>query len=126
MRFSDTFIVFAVLALFSLAFMAVTLAALGIGTKSTAWAEPKEAIALYAPWRETKDRLAGFDGALVSSNPSDTAWLVQLDDGADVAALRRNGAWLVIEPTSIAVTLAGCGAVVFQEGASQVHPTSSI
>jgi len=122
-RWLDTVWVFGAMGLFSAVFAAATLFAMRLDL-SVPFDAPKEAILIYAPWEDPNARLAQLEGAgaqLVSSNASDTAWLVRLPTAQSGKDLLAQSAMAAFHPSEFAIVLAGCGAVSRSDVLSATH-----
>ena len=68
--------------------------------------------------------LQATSSTLVSSNTTDTAWLVRVANHQALQALLDETAWIAFKPTQLAIVVAGCGAVAIDPKASSRHPSS--
>ena len=86
-----------------------------------------EAILIYPPWQNRDAMLASLQATkstLVSSNTSDTAWLVRINNDQALNQLLAESAWIAFKPTQLAIVVAGCGAVAIDPAATSRHTPS--
>ena len=125
-RLLDTLWIIAAIIIFGFAFFAAAAWALRFDP-STSFETPKEAILIYAPWAARDQMLAELseNGVnLVSSNVSDTAWLVSIPSAKALERVLAGVAVVAFKPTDIAIVVAGCGTVVIDATVTDLHAPS--
>ena len=125
-RLFDTLWIIAAAVTFGVAFFAATAWALRLNP-NISFETRQEAILIYAPWAARDQMLFelnenGID--LVSSNASDTAWLVSIPSAKALEGVLAGVAVVAFKPTDIAIVVAGCGAVVIDATVTDLHAPS--
>lgn len=126
MRWLDTLWVAAAMVIFTLVFFLATAWSLRLDPNEQ-FDSAVEAILIYPPWQNRDAMLVSLQEAqstLVSSNTSDTAWLVRVSNDQALKQLLAEGAWIAFRPTQLAIVVAGCGAVAIDPAAASRHAPS--
>lgn len=126
MRWLDTLWVATAMVIFTLVFLMATAWSLRLDPADQ-FDNPVEAILIYPPWQSRDAMLASLQATsstLVSSNTTDTAWLVRVANHQALQSLLDETAWMAFKPTQLAIVVAGCGAVAIDPKASSRHQSS--
>lgn len=125
-RLLDTLWIIAAIIIFGFAFFAAAAWALRLNP-NISFETRQEAILIYAPWAARDQMLFELDENgidLVSSNASDTAWLVSIPSAKALESVLAGVAVVAFKPTDIAIVVAGCGAVVIDATVTDLHAPS--
>ena len=126
MRWLDTLWVATAMVIFTLVFFLATAWSLRLDPADQ-FDNPVDAILIYPPWHSRDAMLASLQATsstLVSSNTTDTAWLVRVANHQALQALLDETAWMAFKPTQLAIVVAGCGAIAIDPKAPSRHQSS--